>query len=61
MVGTSLNVSLSKCATIIGIIAKPTTSHNAQANSSIEQIHKVVNGMLISFDLEKTSSRRIIH
>jgi transposase InsO family protein len=36
-----------------GIIAKPTTSHNPQANSIIERIHNVVNDMLRSFDLEK--------
>ena len=36
-----------------GIIAKPTTSHNPQANSIIERVHKVVNEMLRSFDLEK--------
>jgi hypothetical protein len=37
-----------------GIKAKPTTSHNhiAQANAIIEQVHKVVNDMLRSFDLE---------
>jgi hypothetical protein len=35
------------------IIAKPTTSHNPQANSVIERIHKVVNDMLRSFDLEE--------
>jgi transposase InsO family protein len=36
-----------------GIKAKPTTSHNPQANAIIEQVHKVVNNMLRSFDLEK--------
>ena len=30
----------------------PTTSHNAQSNAIIERIHKVVNDMLRSFDLE---------
>jgi Integrase zinc binding domain len=40
---------------IYGIIAKPTTSHNPQANSIIERVHKVVNEMLRSFDLEKES------
>jgi hypothetical protein len=29
-----------------GIIAKPKTSHNPQANSIIEPIHKMVNDML---------------
>jgi transposase InsO family protein len=36
-----------------GIKAKTTTSHNPQANAIIEQVHKVVNNMLRSFDLEK--------
>jgi transposase InsO family protein len=35
-----------------GIKAKPTTSHNPQANAIIERVHKVVNDMLRSFDLE---------
>jgi hypothetical protein len=35
-----------------GIKAKSTTSHNPQANSIIERVHKVVNDMLRSFDLE---------
>jgi transposase InsO family protein len=35
-----------------GIQAKATTSHNSQANAIIEQVHKVVNNMLRSFDLE---------
>jgi hypothetical protein len=35
-----------------GIKAKPTTSHNLQANAIIEQVEKVVNDMLRSFDLE---------
>jgi hypothetical protein len=35
------------------VIAKPTTIHNPHANSMIEQIHKVVNEMIRSFDLEK--------
>jgi hypothetical protein len=38
---------------IYGIIAKPTTSYNPVANSIFEQIHKVVNDKLRSFDLEK--------
>jgi transposase InsO family protein len=29
-----------------GIKAKPTKSHNPQANAIIEQVHKVVNNML---------------
>jgi hypothetical protein len=36
-----------------GIKAKPTTCHNTQANAIIEQVHKIVNKMLRSFDLEK--------
>jgi transposase InsO family protein len=36
-----------------GIKAKPTTSHNPQANAIIERVHKVVNDMLRSFDLQK--------
>jgi hypothetical protein len=32
--------------------AKPTTSHNPQANAIIERVHKVVNDMIRSFDLE---------
>ena len=35
-----------------GVKAKPTTSHNPQANAIIEQLHKVVNDLLRSFDLE---------
>ena len=36
-----------------GIKAKPTTSHNPQANAIIERVHKVVSNMLRSFDLEQ--------
>ena len=36
-----------------GIKAKPTTSHNPQANAIIERVHKVAKNMLRSFDLEK--------
>jgi hypothetical protein len=32
--------------------AKATTSHNPQENAIIERVHKVVNDMLRSFDLE---------
>jgi hypothetical protein len=35
-----------------GMKSKPTTCHNPQANAIIEQIHKVVNDMLRSFDLD---------
>jgi hypothetical protein len=34
------------------IKVKQTTSHNPQANAIIERVHKVVNDMLRSFDLE---------
>jgi hypothetical protein len=36
-----------------GIIVKPTTSHSPQGNPIIERVHKVINEMLRSFDLEK--------
>jgi hypothetical protein len=36
-----------------GIVTKPMTSHNPQANSILEQIHKVENKMMSSFDLKK--------
>jgi transposase InsO family protein len=36
-----------------GIKAKPTTIHSPQANAIIERVHKVVNNMLRSFDLEQ--------
>jgi transposase InsO family protein len=36
-----------------GIEAKPTTRHIPQVNASIEQVYRVVNNMLRSFDLEK--------
>jgi transposase InsO family protein len=38
-----------------GIKVKPTTRHNPQANAIIEQVHKVVNSMVRSFDLEKAN------
>jgi transposase InsO family protein len=38
-----------------GIKLKPTTSHNPQANAIIERVHKVVNDMLRSFDLENNN------
>jgi hypothetical protein len=38
-----------------GIKAKPTTSHNPQANAIIERVHKVVYEMLRSFDLENNN------
>jgi hypothetical protein len=48
------NVSSSKCVTIIAL--KPNqlqvTTFYPQANAIIERVHKVVNDMLRSFDLE---------
>jgi hypothetical protein len=38
-----------------GIKANPITNLNPQANAIIEQVHKVVNNMLRSFDLEKAN------
>jgi hypothetical protein len=38
------------------IKAKPTTIHNPQANAISERVHKVVNGMLRSFDLENENN-----
>jgi hypothetical protein len=35
-----------------GIKAKPTTTQITQANAIIERVHKVVNDMLRSFELE---------
>jgi transposase InsO family protein len=40
-----------------GIKAKQTTSHNPQANAIIERVHKFVNDMLRSFDLENNNER----
>jgi hypothetical protein len=50
--GANSNMSSNMCENY-SIKAKPTTSHNPQANSIIEQVHKVINTMLRSFDLEK--------
>jgi hypothetical protein len=48
------NVSLSKCVTVMAL--KPNqlqvTTYHPQANAIIERLHKVVNDMLRSFDLE---------
>jgi hypothetical protein len=38
------------------IKAKPTTNHNPQTNAIIEWVHKVVNDMLRSFDLENENN-----
>jgi hypothetical protein len=48
------NVSSNKCVTIM--VLKPNqlqvTTYHAQANAIIERVHKVVNDMLRSFDLD---------
>jgi hypothetical protein len=53
-VGENSNVSSSKCVTIMAL--KPNqpqvTTSRPQANAIIECVHKVVNDMLRSFDLE---------
>jgi hypothetical protein len=36
--------------------AKSTTSHNSQANLVIERVHKIVNDILRSFDLENENN-----
>jgi hypothetical protein len=52
--GANSNVSSNKCGTIMAL--KPNqlqvTTKITQANAIIEQVHKVVNDMLRSFDLE---------
>jgi Integrase zinc binding domain len=42
-----------------GIKAKLATSHNPQANAIIEQVHKVVNNMLRSFDFKKENLEEV--
>jgi hypothetical protein len=52
--GANSNVSSNKCVTIMAL--KPNqlqvTTYHSQANVIIERVHKVVNEMLRSFDLE---------
>jgi hypothetical protein len=52
--GANSNVSSNKCVTIMAL--KPNqlqvTTFIPQANAIIERVHKVVNDMLRSFDLE---------
>jgi hypothetical protein len=52
--GANSNVSSNKCVTIMAL--KPNqlqvTTYHQQANAIIERLHKVVNDMLRSFDLE---------
>jgi hypothetical protein len=43
-----------------GSKAQPTSSHNPQANTVIERVHKVVNDMFKSFDLEIHEWKMII-
>jgi hypothetical protein len=58
--GENSNVSSSKCVTIMAL--KPNQLHittiNPQANAIIERIHKVVNDMLRSFDLENNHENK---
>jgi uncharacterized protein YaiI (UPF0178 family) len=63
------NVSSSKCVGKTIMALKPNqlqvTTNIAQANVIIEQVHKVVNDMLRSFDLENKhenlEEKKIIH
>jgi hypothetical protein len=52
--GANSNLNSNKCVTIMA--SKPNqlqvTIYHPQANAIIEQVHKVVNDMLRSFDLE---------
>jgi hypothetical protein len=52
--GANSNVSSNKCVTIMAL--KPNqlqvTTYHPQANAIIERVHKVVNDILRSFDLE---------
>jgi hypothetical protein len=56
--GADSNVSSNKCVTIMAL--KPNqlqvTTYNSQANAIIERVHKVVNDMLRSFDLENENN-----
>jgi hypothetical protein len=53
-IGANSNVSSNKCVTIMAL--KPNQLQvmiiNPQANAIIDRVHKVVNDMLRSFDLE---------
>jgi hypothetical protein len=48
------NVSSDKCVTIMALKSNQlqVTTYHPQANAIIERVHKVVNDMLRSFDLE---------
>jgi hypothetical protein len=55
--GANPNVSSNKCICVTIMALKPkqlqiTTYHPQQTNAIIDQVHKVVNNMLRSFDLE---------
>jgi hypothetical protein len=52
--GANSNVSSNKCVTIMALKLNQlqVTTNLTQANAIIEQVHKVVNEMLRSFDLE---------
>jgi hypothetical protein len=56
--GANSNVSSNKCVTIMAL--KPNqlqvTTYHTQANAIIERLHKVVNDMLRSFDLENENN-----
>jgi hypothetical protein len=58
--GANSNVSSSKCVTIMAL--KPNqlqfTTYHPQANAIIERVHKVVNDMLRSFDLENENNHK---
>jgi hypothetical protein len=54
--GANSNLSSNKCVCKTIMAFKPkqlqVTTHTTQANAIIERVHKVVNDMLRSFDLE---------
>jgi hypothetical protein len=67
--GANSNVSSNKCVHKTIMALKPNqlqvTTQHPQANAIIEQVHKVVNDMLRSFDLENNhenlEEQKIIH
>jgi hypothetical protein len=52
------NVSSNKCVTIMALISNQLqiTINRPQSNAIIERVHKVVNDILRSFDLENDSN-----
>jgi hypothetical protein len=59
-------VSSNKCVTIMASKSdqQQVTDINPKANAIIERLHKVVNDMLISFDLEKNiinNNKNLVH